>query len=459
MKTRRPLTRRLVLFAAMVIAAELALAGARLALPGRHATGRPVPVADESARRRGVSTILRGAAQHSTPEGTPAPTAAVNELLARRAAALLRRDRAAFLATANPDDAGFRQRQGQVFDNMAGMPLGSWSYLVDPSRVTPVPPALVPVYGDELWSPAVRLRYALAGFDATPTTQEARYVFVRHGEGWYLADDGASPDDPLGGGSVRNLWDYGPVTVLSAGPALVLGHPDQARLMRTVQRLADRALPQVSDVWGHHWAERAVFEVPSSVDELSSVVEQRGDLTSIAAFASADTSAAGPPTGERVVVNPAAFPDLSPFGQRIVLTHELAHVATRALTGPATPDWLAEGFADYVAYRNTDLTPRQAARELAGVVRSGRAPAALPTAADFAGGGSVLSASYEAAWLACVLVAQRYGERNLVALYRQLGAAHGDPAAALDTALRRHTGMSTDRFVTTWRGFVRSELA
>ncbi|NEE06242.1 hypothetical protein G3M58_07310, partial [Streptomyces sp. SID7499] len=82
-----------------------------------------------------------------------------------------------------------------------------------------------------------------------------------------------------------------------------------------------------------------------------------------------------PAIADRVIVNPQAYATLGSFGQRIVLTHETTHVATRTSTSTATPVWLSEGFADWTAYRGEDRAADTIAPELAEAVRSGRTPA------------------------------------------------------------------------------------
>src|SRR4029077_20228361 len=102
-----------------------------------------------------------------------------------------------------------------------------------------------------------------------------------------------------------------------------------------------------------------------------------GDLDQIAALASAEvTSCPGSPNpvGGRIAINPHNWPTLSSLGHRIVLTHELTHVATRADTNACMPTWLVEGFADYVAYQQSSLPVRIIASELGVDVHAGRVP-------------------------------------------------------------------------------------
>ncbi|HEY9522111.1 MAG TPA: hypothetical protein VIR33_02635, partial [Thermopolyspora sp.] len=120
---------------------------------------------------------------------------------------------------------------------------------------------------------------------------------------------------------------------------------------------------------------------------------------------------------------------------------ELTHVATHAAISDL-PTWLVEGFADYVAYRDSGIPVRTAAAELAADVRAGRLPAALPTRRDFHDDERRVRA-YEEAWLACRYIAARFGEEALVRLYRR----------------ERALGMSVAEFTAAWREYVRGELA
>jgi hypothetical protein len=302
----------------------------------------------------------------------------------------------------------------------------------------------------------VRLRYALAGYDVVPTVQEQYLTFVRRGNRWYLGSD----RDFDGGTrrSARGLWDFGAVVAVRTPRVLVLGHPGSLPLMQRILRTADAAVPRVSAVWSD-WPGKVVVLVPDSTDELRQVVRHTGELSQIAAVASADAGLDGaPPAGERVAVNPAPFRSLSQFGRQVVLQHEITHVATRDVTSSNTPYWLAEGFADYVGYRESGATVRSAARELAAEVAAGRIPAALPAAVDFAGSNPRLAQSYEMSWLACRLVARRIGADGLVRLYRTVSGTPGDPTTALVAGLRSELGMEPAQFVAAWRAELRREL-
>ena len=101
------------------------------------------------------------------------------------------------------------------------------------------------------------------------------------------------------------------------------------------------------------------------------------------------------------------------------MSHEAAHVATDAATS-ALPLWLLEGFADYVALR--DVPTCRCASTAGQIIRAGpprRRARALPGAGEFDTATTHLGAAYEAAWLACRLLAERGASGGLVRFYRR----------------------------------------
>jgi len=113
--------------------------------------------------------------------------------------------------------------------------------------------------------------------------------------------------------------------------------------------------------------------------------------------------------------------------------------------------WLIEGLADYAGYKGVQVPVREAAGELHREVAGGRLPTRLPDRADFGAGSARLPQAYEEAWLACRLVAERYGEARLLRLYRAAGRRP-------DTALRNVLGVGEREFTAMWRDYLREEL-
>jgi hypothetical protein len=160
-----------------------------------------------------------------------------------------------------------------------------------------------------------------------------------------------------------------------------------------------------------------VVEVPASAGDLDETLgAEPGTYAGIAAV----TSFAGSSTAEdapvHVFVNPEVTAGLRRAGAQVVMSHELVHVATDAARTTTEP-WLVEGFADYVALRDTNLPDRTTLGRAIAAARADGVPTELPTSADFDTRDKDLQARYEEAWLACRLIAQRVGERGLVSIY------------------------------------------
>lgn len=381
----------------------------------------------------------------------------MNRLLERRAAAVRHRDRAAFLATVDPALPAFRRSQAALFDALASVPVDVWRYDVDTRRTRTLPAsrraqyAAAPTYVPEL----VQLSYALRGFDPRPTTVPMFLTFVRRPAGWLLGSD--RDLDGTGVQTGRELWDFGPVRVAAGRRSLVLGHPRSANALAALAVDADRAVPAVTATWGAGWAQRVVLVVPDTATELARLLGGDREVSQLAAIATAQSGPTASPVGQRVLLNPSAFARLGARGRRIVLTHEITHVATRGVTGPAAPTWLVEGFADYVAYRAVPVPVAVAASELAADVRAGRLPARLPAAARYAEPARLASA-YEEGWLACQLIAASVGPAGLVRFYRaSAGPAYS--TAALAGAFRDVLGTTEPAFTARWRDYLRISLS
>ncbi|WP_141577175.1 hypothetical protein [Actinomadura sp. WMMA1423] len=413
-----PVTRRKVLALGAGGAAVLLAGGAGLA-----------------GSRSGGGTAGAGAPGGPTARvaGTFSPESAA-AVLANRARAVRDGDRTAFLATVGDAPAAFQDAHTLMFDNLRKLPLEGWRERVAGTEAMDGGSAVV----------RVEVRYRLRGFDRSDVARTRYLTLAPRGGTWTIVGDGTArglTDD-------ADIWDSGPLTVVRGRAGLVIG--DGTGLARIAERL-DAAVPVVTSVVGKGWAQRVVALVPADASLASALAGPGQSLGQIAALA---TIAPGDGRGEdRVIISPGTFGRLNELGRNVVLTHELTHVATGGARDRRTPLWLIEGFADYVGYRRVKISTRSAAGELRREVSAGRAPSALPAAAAFAGGSPRLSQSYQEAWLACRMVADRYGEAALVRLYRAAGRA---PEAA---ALRDVLGLTRERFTALWRDYVKEELA
>jgi hypothetical protein len=424
------------------------------AVLGRHSASTPKPLAQPSPRvGRTDAADRRGAL------AAAARTTAIRDLLAHRSNAVITHNRAEWRAALDPEHPAFVQEQMRVFDNLQAVAFASWDYGFD-AKKSLTRTARAKRYGAATWSPAdLTLDYRLRGFDRRATSLPQFPTFVHRASGWYLTS--FNDYRRRGQRSSTDLWDYGPVVVVRSAHVLVLGHPPAQALMHSIAAQVTSDIPRVSVVWTHHWSEQAVVLVPATQRELGRVVDDYGDLDKIAAVATAEVQlgAARPdPVGDRIGINPANWPKLSLLGQRIVLTHELTHVATRAVTSTSIPTWLAEGFADYVGYLGSGVPTAFVAQDLAAAVRSGHEPRHLPHSGQFNGASTQLSDAYEGAWLACRMIAERWGQSALVRFYSAVGHARLDRAMAVQSAMRRVLHISPATFVERWRGFVDQSL-
>ncbi|WP_182875778.1 hypothetical protein [Microbispora sp. H10670] len=205
-------------------------------------------------------------------------------------------------------------------------------------------------------APAHPVRQALASAEGLVRTRGGRSASAAVVLAALLAGTAAAaPPDPLSPllsqarAAVREqpgMWTG--ASVARGERAVVVGAP--RRLVAEVARLAGRADRTVTRVWGEHGG--AVILVPRTEEQAAALAAPAvvGGLAAVA-------------TGDRVIVQPAAFARLSAIGRQVVVTHELTHVAA---SGPrAVPMWLLEGFADYVGYLDSGLPVHVVAAELA----------------------------------------------------------------------------------------------
>ena len=403
-----------------------------------------------------LTTHHRHAGEQFAAPPTSAETAAVMTVLGRHAQALLSRDEQQWDADLDqaPASDGYRAQQLAELRNLASVPITTWRYTLDSPVDSPdVLSAAASRLGARVVVLQVSLHYALSGVDPQPTAKSMWITAVERGGVFTLAGD--SDAEASGGHTWHGPWDFGPIEVLQTPHTLVLAHPAHARDMATFSALVEQAVGVVTSVWGTDWNRDVAVLIPDSSAEFAAVSADGGNTTDIAAVSVADQVLPdGTVLGARIVLNPATLKELDAAGRRLVVQHELTHIAARAVTNDQMPTWVIEGFADYVGNLTSTLTVKQTAAELAAEVRRGVIPANLPTTADFAGGAPRLAQSYEEAWLACRLIAQRSSQPGLVRFYKAVSqnvSSGLDPTTAVDRALRSIADLDLTHFVALWR--------
>ena len=283
------------------------------------------------------------------------------------------------------------------------------------------------------WSAVAEVAWQVEG-DVTPSQADVVVSFAPDGDGLGITGFG-------GARAVERarvpLWLRGELAVARSRGVLVMvdgtrSEADEvaARVRRGIV-VVRRVLPA--------WRAPVVVEVPASAADLD---ETLGAAPGTYAGIAAVTAAAGGSSDEgapvHVFVNPEVTTGLRRAGAQVVISHELVHVATDAARGGTEP-WLVEGFADYVALRDTGLSDRTTLGRAIAAARRDGVPDALPAAAEFDTRAPDLQARYEEAWLACRVIAGRLGERGLVAVYDAAVRARRDVSVGARSGCRSWT--------------------
>lgn len=216
---------------------------------------------------------------------------------------------------------------------------------------------------------------------------------------------------------------------------MVAGHPIRlvdetggaaAGLLGRVNSAMAGAIAAVQGFWGSEWTGEIVVVAAGTPAQFAARAgldpDQRWDDIAAVSVADDVDLAARRASGQRIVLAPGAGA-MSDGALRLVLTHELFHLAARADTALDAPRWLTEGVADFVA------------RPPAPVPADAAADPALPSDADLDRFGPARSAGYDRAWWFARFVADEYGVEGLRRLYRlACGPGHRDLAAAVEGA-------------------------
>jgi hypothetical protein len=284
------------------------------------------------------------------------------------------------------------------------------------------------------------------------------FLFARHGDAWYLRSDTAL--DNLGRRTWRGPWDFAPCVVTTTEHGIVLSHPGSQPMVDRLVRELDPSVRAVSALWPTPWSRRVALLLPDSPGEMRALVGPDFPVESVVAVAVADRvdNKTRTVAGQRVVLSPNGVRGLSIASLRIVLRHEITHLAARADTVDGSPTWLLEGFADWVGYRDSGVTLAEGAPDLAKQVREDGPPAGLPEDRAFRSGGADLDLAYQQSWSLARYVAETHGEGTLIAMYRELAAAGPVSATETDRMLRDVLGVDRAELVRGWRSYLEKAL-
>jgi hypothetical protein len=358
---------------------------------------------------------------------------ALRALLDRRAQAVRDRDRAAFLADVDGTDAGFLRQQQEEYDNLTELPLAEFRYALGDVATYGglIPPAIRTRYRSAVLAPAVTVHHRIEGVDAEPVAAPWVPIFGVAGGRWRLA--GVAQDPKLPTGANGQAWQTGPISVArSERVVLVLSAADAGRATDLL-RMAEQGLADVTAVRRGGWAGKVLITAVQDPRLFTTYFAGSPDGTdnfaaiAVPYYASVPDWVSKPAyAATRVVFNPREF-SADPAELAHDLTHEFVHAAMGPVTTDDTPLWLVEGFAEYVSYKPRPVSALFPKRAL-----EGYATGSAPPSGNFYDDGR----NYVLGWLACRMIAQRYGEARLVALYDAFQAGTRE-----DDAVKRVLGI------------------
>ncbi|MFI5692446.1 basic secretory protein-like protein [Kribbella sp. NPDC051586] len=410
--------------------AVLALAASGAVVAVRVRSGESAP---------GASAVAAAAPTSTSP--TPGELSAAGELarkqaidavLARRAAAVLKGDLKGFLAPVDVKQADLVARQRLLFVNLRKFGFSSLKYFTA-DAFRPVP-GLVAKFGATTFSTRVMMRYQLVGLDPQPVQTDLGYTFVQRRGAWVLVDD-TGTDENLSGDGHRQPWDFNEVQVVRRGKVVVVVDKREASLGTKVAQVAQKAVTSVRKHWARPW-NGAVLVVAMPQDRVMSTIWTAGTGDGWTIAAKAVTlfegeqlgKPIGRPIGSRIVVNPALRKRLD----KDLLVHEMTHVATSTL-GMAAPIWMVEGMAEYVRCRSIEDDPHWSVDPYRKRVKSAYLPklTKLPGTDVF---DADADRAYGSSWWIVEYLADKLGEKKLAALYTDM-SQHGETFLKKDTGL------------------------
>jgi hypothetical protein len=408
--------------------------------------GGAASVAVRDAGRPGAVRVLAGPA--NAPAGTVPGSSrdqALDALLGRRASALAAKNAGAFLADVERSDDEFLKKQQTIFDNMTKLPLLDVRYKLNTSAGydSEISAAIRNKYGNEVRAAAVTVSYRIEGVDDRPVAVPWVPIFALVSGQWRLVGEAAGKSLPSGVGG--QPWDAGPIAVERSARVVGVfsaGSGDRAKLMR----LAEQALDRVARVRPGNWVgkvfvvavqDRTVFDAyfgaaPERVDQVAAIaVPHYNEVHEW--VNSAEYSAT------RIIFNPD---ELGEGSQQLAddLTHEFTHAAMAPVTTGWTPTWLVEGFAEYVSYKGAEIVQSRLRQALRGVATE-----------DLYAGDKFYDEpmNYITAWLACRMIAEKYTEAKLIALYEKF-----QHTSVEDSVIQEILGVPRAQLVKDWQDYV-----
>jgi hypothetical protein len=368
-----------------------------------------------------------------------ARAAAVDQVLTKRAQAVVQDNEAAFLADVDAGNKNLLARQRALFANLRQFGFARLAYQQMSQQYDE---AVTRKYGPSTFLVAIAMTYQIRGIDAVPVRAMLGYTFTERPDGkWMLVSD-TDLDKRLPRGSHQEAWDTGAVLVKRAPRVLVVVEQGQDALASSLLGKASSAVKAVTKSWPGGWnGAGVVIALDDKVVRGADYTAPKNAEDAIAMATWVYRTLPGEVTGEGqradsyVVVNPR---NRGKVDAR-TLAHEFTHVAT-APYGAYAPRWLVEGAATYVEFLPMDGAENLALGKYRQEVRTKYLAKAksLPADALFF---QQSDSSYPLSWLAVDYLFERFGGVEVGTLYQEM-AALGSTQPERDRIMLEHLGMT-----------------
>lgn len=294
------------------------------------------------------------------------------------------------------------------------------------------PPGANVIDGNRAITLEVKRTMRIGDFDERDHISSLFMTFVHVDGAWKLHGDHALSSIGLAGD--RELWELYDTEIVRRETVVVVGTASRARLTALAD-LTEDAIDRFERSWPWPWAGRVVVMVPARSEELERLLQPTIDVSKFVAFTtlSVDRSEGWFVVAPRIVAQEGNLALRSPARQIDILVHELTHMASVTVSGPATPLWAHEGLAEWVT---------------AGRPSSNKGALELPDLHLFRTGSSAeIRQVYDQAADTMQRIAGSFGDEAPWELFQHIGAAvrvAGTNDHILDRALRAVTGFTLE---------------
>jgi hypothetical protein len=272
-----------------------------------------------------------------------------------------------------------------------------------------------------------------------------RFVVGRSQGAWGIVEDRTADDAD----TAKRLepWLFPRLRATSTAHVLVIGERSHAAQLRRLAATLEGLVTDVRKVWPERaWNGRVVAYATTATGFVRSWYGRsaagdsgNGDRASFVAKV-ATLGRPGEPRGAvRMVLTPYLLQGDRP-GYVDILRHEMTHVAMARLSG-GVPVWLVEGAAEYTGFaRRTASGALDAtttfgrhgltSAEVDSTLNGSWRPTLEADTGFYGGSEKAVDEHYNSAFITCLYIADRYGEKGLRRLYERSAQLAGDSPLA-----------------------------